>query len=170
MKRATVANILGALAQALTDEVHSELDAVTSYSRNSAAALVHLSKYSGEPIESLRVPLGLSQPGCVRLVDRLEQDGLVRRTTGADRRSRNLSLTKKGERSAAAVLDARNEALGNALSSLSSRECKTLAELTTRVLIAMVASPDDALMICRLCDYESCPDASCPSALALADA
>ena len=86
MQKETVANIVGALARAVTDAIEDDI-ATTGQGAAGAAALVHLSKYRGERINDLRVPLELSHPGCVRLVDRLEERKLVARSDASDGRA-----------------------------------------------------------------------------------
>jgi MarR family transcriptional repressor of emrRAB len=162
----TAANILGALAQALADEVDGAIAAGTERSQLDAAALVHLSKYAGSSIEALRVPLRLSHPGCVRAVDRLEEQGLLERREAADRRARALELTAAGRAVARAVLRERQERLCEALRSLSAAERETLAALAGKLLTRLVRDEAHALAICRVCDYGVCPDGVCPVARA----
>jgi len=165
VKPETIANVLGAFAQAITDGVHEAID--DRAGPQGAAALVHLSKYGGEPIDALRRPLGLSHPGCVRLVDRLEERGLVVREEGEDRRARSLRLTKVGASAARSVLRAREVALQRALAALSPKEQQTLGALVAKALGALVEDEAHALAVCRVCDYGACPDEACPVAQAL---
>ncbi len=162
----TVANILGALAQALTDGVGEAIAGERDRSPTDAAALVHLAKYRGGSIDALRAPLRLSHPGCVRLIDRLEEQRLVARGEADDRRSRALDLTRAGEAAARAVLDSRLATLRRALETLSPRERETLAALLGRLLTGLVEDEAHALAICRVCDYDACPDSVCPVARA----
>src|SRR5262245_50513639 len=159
MKSATAANVLGALAQAIGDAAGAA---------SADAALVHLSKYPDEPIDALRRPLGLSHAGCVRLVDRLEDERLLERGTGEDARVRTLRLTRSGQAAARRVLAARKDALARAIARLSDGEREALVRIATKVLAELVTDPASALATCRLCDYASCPDDVCPAGKALA--
>jgi DNA-binding MarR family transcriptional regulator len=167
VKPRTVANIVGAFSQAITDGIQESVveDAGPA---QAAAAIVHLSKYRNEPIDALRKPLRLSHPGCVRVVDRLAARQLVIRGEGRDGRSRPLQLTPAGERVAKAVLRKRDASLQHALSTLTPREQDTLARLVAKVLTGLVQDTAQALAVCRICDYDACPDESCPVAKALA--
>ncbi len=167
MKLDTIANVVGALAQAITDEVDEAITDELGQQHSGASALVHLSKYRDLSIDSLRRPLCLSHPGCVRLVDRLEGGRLVTRGEGEDRRARSLRLTAAGEREAKAVLRLRQAALRRALATLTSREQQTLGRLVGKLLAGFVHDEAEALSVCRLCDYGSCPDSVCPVAKAL---
>lgn len=166
MESETVANVIGAFAQAVADAVQ-EAVSEGAVAPASAAALVHLSKYRDEPIDALRRPLRLSHPGCVRLVDRLEERRLVLRGEGSDRRSRPLRLTAAGETVARGVLRKRRAALKRALGALTPHEQRTLARLAGKVLTELVHDEAEALVVCRVCDYDACPDADCPVAKAL---
>lgn len=161
----TVANIVGAFAQAVTDGVHEAVDAGAG--PQAAAALVHLSKYGGEPIDALRKPLRLSHPGCVRVVDRLAEQRLVVRGEGEDRRARPLRLTPAGAGAAKAILRKRGAALTRALAALSPREQQQLGRLVAKALAALVEDEAHALAVCRVCDYAACPDEDCPVARSL---
>ncbi len=164
----TIANVLGALAQALTDRVQQAVSDATGQPQ-AAATLVHLSKYGGEPIDALRQPLRLSHPGCVRVVDRLEERRLVARREGEDRRARSLHLTQAGARAAKAVLARRQAVLMEALATLTPAERRTLGRLAGKILGALVEDEAQALAVCRLCDYGVCHDDLCPVERALAE-
>jgi MarR family transcriptional regulator, negative regulator of the multidrug operon emrRAB len=168
MQSETVANVIGAFAQAVADAVQEAVSEGSAAPPSAAAALVHLSKYRDEPIDALRRPLGLSHPGCVRLVDRLEERRLVLRSEGSDRRSRPLRLTAAGETLARGVLRKRRGALKRALGALTPAEQRTLARLAGKVLTEIVRNESHALAVCRVCDYDACPDADCPVTRALA--
>jgi DNA-binding MarR family transcriptional regulator len=167
MRPATVANVCGAFARAVTDDIDQAVTEGTGEAATIAAALVHLSKYQDETIDGLRKPLGLSHPGCVRLVDRLEAGRLVVRAEGADRRTRALRLTSAGADKAKEVLHRRSLALRRALGTLTQREQQVLAGLVGKVLTALVDDEAHALRVCRVCDYDACPSATCPVASAL---
>jgi DNA-binding MarR family transcriptional regulator len=161
------ANILGALVQALSDDVGTAIAGPADRSATDAAALVHLSKYRGASIDALRAPLRLSHPGCVRLVDRLEGERLVARGEAEDGRSCALALTRAGRAAARSVLDSRLGALRRALAALSPGERQSFAALVGKVLGSLVLDEAHALAVCRVCDYDACPDSVCPVARAL---
>jgi DNA-binding MarR family transcriptional regulator len=158
MRIENVANLLGALAALLSDEV---ADAVArDRSSVESTALSLLVKNPGASVEELRGPLELSHSGCVRLVDRLESLGYVERRSGKDARAVALVLTRKGRESAAASTARRQEVLVGALAALSPGEQQTLGALVTKVLDRAVVVPRTAMRTCRLCDYdasEHCP-------------
>src|SRR4051794_3585588 len=94
------ANVLRALARNL-DSLAAERP-TAPLDHPSARDAVTLLGWRGEATsEALQEALDLSQPACVRVVDRLAAAGLVtRRRTPGDRRLR-IALTAKGQRAAA---------------------------------------------------------------------
>ena len=159
------ANLLGALALAVSDRMAEEMADRSGHSDTAAAALSALDEFLGQPsIELLARVVGLSHSGTVRLVDRLERDGLVRRRSGLDRRATNVSLTAAGRRAARRIQKSRLEALDAILDPLSNSERATFTVLAGRILVGMMREPDATRWICRLCDLSACgrPDGHCP--------
>jgi hypothetical protein len=92
-------------------------------------------------IDLLRRVVGLTPSGAVRLVDRLEEEGLVSRGGGADGRSTLVTLTTRGRRAAEGVAGARGAVLTASLDALSSEERRTLEVLLSRLLVGFVLVP-----------------------------
>ena len=168
------ANLLGALALALADRAGAAVSADAALAGSDAAALVTLRNYAeDEPLALLRRALALSQPGVVRLADRLQARGLVERRRGhRDGRAVALRLTPAGRRAADAALAARADAIAAALDTLDAVERRALAPMLERMLGAQTTDATASLVICRMCDPDVCghPD-RCPvtqAAIALA--
>jgi DNA-binding MarR family transcriptional regulator len=104
----------------------------------------------------------LSQPGTVRLIDRLAEARLVERKTGVDRRSVALRLTDAGRRQVKSLLVGRQHALAQALRGLDDWERSTLTAIAAKVLGGLEHSEVECDRRCRLCDDNSCPDETCP--------
>jgi DNA-binding MarR family transcriptional regulator len=162
-----VANLLGACALAVGDRLR-DATLLDPRSAHDAAALVSIANYPGQTVNELASALGLSQPGTVRLLDRLEASGLVERQRGGgDRRALALELTAAGRRTASAALARRAEALGSVLATLDASEAAALEPLLERVLAGLTGSDSELRVICRLCDEEACERGGrCPVALA----
>jgi MarR family transcriptional regulator, negative regulator of the multidrug operon emrRAB len=153
------ANLLGALALALADELQEAAADVAGHGASGPAALVLLADLAGgATVEELRRALGLTHSGTVRLVDRLVASGLVERRVGADARSLSLHLTPAGGRTARRVLTARETVLERALIALEPRRRVQLEGLLAS-LVAELGAP--RRRICRLCDAPSC--GRCPA-------
>jgi DNA-binding MarR family transcriptional regulator len=156
-----ITNIVGALSLALSDDLLRAAEQKAPEAGLAAAAIALLRHVPGMTIEKLRHALGLSHPGAVRLIDRLEQEGsVVRRPSSADRRAVSLSLTRSGAHSAAAILSARESALTGALAGLTASERKTFGALAEKMLRTLLRGEDHAYVVCRLCDNDACID--CP--------
>ncbi|WP_204006339.1 MarR family winged helix-turn-helix transcriptional regulator [Virgisporangium aurantiacum] len=165
------ANVLGALAQAVTDRTTAAITAATGQSPSAAAALTALDQFLDRPtLDRLRLVLGLTPSGAVRLVDRLSQAGLVTRGPGGDGRSRSVMLTERGRAAAAEVAAARATVLRDLLGDFSAADRKTLGRLLDRLMAGVVAGKDGGGWICRQCDLAACERAAgrCPAANAAA--
>src|SRR6266568_868410 len=112
-------NLLGAVALAVADRLNETLAHGERGGLCGVAALVHIRLRPGHTIELLARVLALSHSATVRLVDRLEADGLVERRSGRDGRSAALFVTPAGQTAAAGALRRRGEALAGALAPLS---------------------------------------------------
>jgi DNA-binding MarR family transcriptional regulator len=165
------ANLLGALALAVTDRTSTAIAGAAGQSASAAAALSALHHFLDRPnLDQLRRVLGLTPSGAVRLVDRLAEAGLVTRGPGGDGRSRSVVLTEQGREVAERVSAARVAALGDVLEDLSPTEREVLHTLMGRLMANVVRGKDGGAWICRLCDLDACGRAAgqCPAANAAA--
>ncbi len=165
------ANLLGALAAAITDRASAAVAAAAGQSLSAAAALSALHHFLDRPtLDQLRKVLGLTPSGAVRLVDRLEDAGLVTRGPGDDGRSRSVALTEEGREVAIRISAARAAVLSDVLDELSTSERDKLHSLMGRLMASIVSGKDGGAWICRLCDLDACGRASgqCPAANAAA--
>ena len=160
------ANLLGALCSLVNSLQNRHLRRHPNQTDSSAAALNVIGFYRGCSNLRLSQALRLSHPATVRLVDRLEEDGLVESRTGDDRRSVALFLTALGERRLIEILHCRAESLEDVLQPLSLHERDTLARLLGKLLKSQVSARGDDDYICRLCNGDLCPPERCPVHLA----
>jgi DNA-binding MarR family transcriptional regulator len=148
--------MLGALALAVSDRT-AEGVAEAGAADTTAAALSSLHHFLGRPsVEMLRRVLGLTHSGTVRLVDRLENAGHVRRETGDDGRTAIIVLTPSGRRAAEAAARARAEVLEGVLSVLPARDRATFEAIVAQLLVGMMRGPGAIKWICRMCDTTVC--------------
>jgi DNA-binding MarR family transcriptional regulator len=129
-----------------------------------ASALVTIDAYPGRTIEQLRAPLGLSQPGAVRLVERLVAAGWVDRAGSRGRRGFELRLTESGRVVVDELLDRRRAALDDLLAPLSGAERDQLGRLLDKLLACRTHDRADLERLCRLCERRVCE--RCPVAAA----
>jgi MarR family transcriptional regulator, negative regulator of the multidrug operon emrRAB len=158
-------NLLGALAleaSGAMERVHEPV----GESGAAAAALVTIDAYPGRTIEQLRAPLGLSQPGAARLVERLTAAGWVDRSGSRGRRGFELRLTASGRVVVDDLLARRRAALDDLLAPLSETERAQLGKLLDKLLARRTHDRADLERLCRLCERRVCE--RCPVAAAQA--
>jgi DNA-binding MarR family transcriptional regulator len=159
-------NVVGAMALALGDRIRAATEAAAGTTGALPAALVSLHEWaSGRTVDTLAGALRLSHSRTVRVIDRLEAEGLARRERDpADGRSVLVHLTPAGERAGAAVGEARMAALEEALAGLGPGELRSLAGSAEQVLAALTSGRRSARANCRLCEAHACGhyDGRCP--------
>ena len=156
------ANLLGALALSLTDALKDETEARAELGAAGPAALVTIGVDPGGSIHALAAVLGLSHSATVRLVDRLVARRLVERGAGADGRTLALTLTGAGRDRRRQILDGRRRVLSQALAPLTPPEQASFTDMVEKLLDGLTLGRNHADHICRLCDEDSCPAATCP--------
>lgn len=162
MSRLRTANLLAAFAGEITERVDAELKTHPNQTDSTLAALNVMGFWDGITNAELAKALKLSHTATVRLVDKLEAQGLVEAGAGEDKRATYLHLTAAGKKAAQPTLMARCVAVDGYLDSLSAAEEAQLAKLLEK-LISPLATDDFAIShFCRLCDFASCPGDKCP--------
>jgi MarR family transcriptional repressor of emrRAB len=159
------------MSLAVTDRLRAATEDAARHTGSGPAALTALSTHlEGESIDRLGRSLGLTHSAAVRLVDRLEESGLVKRGDGPDGRSVSVVMTAAGRRAARKILDARIRAVGDVLDHLSPSEQRALVGVCEKLLGGITTSHADASRICRLCDPDACGhyDGLCPVSRAAA--
>jgi len=157
-------NLIGAFALAAADALRSAAEAEVGQSGAAAAALITIDAYRGRSIEQLRGPLGLSQPGAVRLVERLEARGWVERRPSPGRATA-LHLTADGEALLKRILAARAAALDALLEPLANEQRAAMTAASEAALAAATTDRPTLERLCRLCERDVCD--ACPVAGAL---
>jgi MarR family transcriptional repressor of emrRAB len=157
-------NLIGAFALAAADAMRRATEEAVGQGGASAAALVTIGAYPGRSLERLRVALEISQPGTVRLVERLEHAGWVERRPSAGRASA-LHLTAGGEALVDRLLYARERALAGVLEGVEPAAVAALAAAAEQALAARTSDRAALERQCRLCLRAACDD--CPVAGAL---
>lgn len=151
------ANLLGALALAVSDRLGEATgrreDGLVA---SEPAALVTLAHYPGQSIVALGATLGLTHSGAVRLADRMEAAGLVRRGASGQGRTLALQLTTQGQEAAMRVLARRQAAVEELVGVLDRGEAAELEWLAGRLLAAITTDRPSARRLCRLCDEPLC--------------
>jgi len=153
---AKLRNLLGAVAVAVADEIRDEADRAAGHSAAGPAALTALLIHEGASVDKLARVLGLSHSGTVRLVDRLESDGLVRRLPASDARAVSLELSPLGRRRAKGVTNSRAAVADEFLAALDGDERRELKRLLEKLVVTGMEDWPGVQHRCRLCDLDAC--------------
>lgn len=156
------ANLFGALATAVAGRLADATKGHPNQTDTGTAALNLIALFEGCSNNELSRALQLSHSATVRLIDKLDADGLVRRRGADDRRAVALHLTASGKRKAEAALAARCVALSDLVEHLTDVQRIALDDIAATLLTHITKSPLEAAHICRLCDHVACPEGDCP--------
>lgn len=177
-----VTNLLAVVALEVGDRVRSGVQEAAGQVSAGPAALVALEEFAnGASIEHLRDVIGLTHSGCVRLVDRLADAGLVERRAGSDVRAVSVVLTRSGHATARRIRGARARAVEPLLADLDADDRRQLEDLCARLVRSatrqrLAARAEDDLpeggWLCRMCDFAACgrDRGLCPAATTAAQA
>jgi MarR family transcriptional regulator, negative regulator of the multidrug operon emrRAB len=175
-------NLLAVVALEVGDRVRSDVQHAAGQASAAPAALVALEEFAnGSSIERLRDMVGLTHSGCVRLVDRLAEAGLVERRAASDVRAVSVVLTRTGHATARRIRVARARALEPFLADLDDDDRRQLEDLCARIVRSATRQrlaararqdPPEGGWLCRMCDFEACGRGRglCPAATTAAQA
>ncbi len=157
-------NILGAFSRAVSDRIDAATQKAAGLNGSACEAIIQVGAEPNCSIETLRRRLALEHSSVVRVIDRLERAKIIarKRGLGNDRREVALALTRDGVALKNRILGERGKFLDSVISRLSGEQRATLEALIDAMLPAAVEPGDAALIACRLCDQEICPQDSCP--------
>ncbi len=173
------ANLVGAAILGLHDALEQGLEDDGLDVRAATALLSLLDLLPAGSVRRLSQVIGLTHSGAVRLADRLEAGGYVRRATAADRRSVALLLTPSGRSLALRARRLRRDLAGVALDSCTGVERQQVVGACERIIAQLVAQrmairarggvPVGGAL-CRMCDLAACGRAQghCPAQQAAA--
>lgn len=159
---AHLVNMTAAVALGVATEITSAVEMATGLSLKEVAALTTLANWAdGDSIDRLRAVLGMSQPGCARLVDRLVTERFARRGAHrADRRVTTVHITAGGRRIVATARTARATAVQRWLDGLPADAQRRLGPILDELAGARVRASDAPSALantqCRLCDPTAC--------------
>jgi DNA-binding MarR family transcriptional regulator len=153
-----VANRLGAIALTLSDHIRDATEAATGTAGGVPAALVSLHEWAdGKSVDVLAEAMRVSHSRAVRVVDRLQQEGLARREPDpSDGRRALVWLEPDGRALAERALDARSKVLREAVGRLDRDDLRDLERLVAALLDTTTTGTRSARETCRLCDAHVC--------------
>ena len=152
-------NVMTAWAVSLHDRL-TEAAGELGLGVRDIAALTLVASHPDVPVDWLRARIGLSQPGTVRLVDRLSAAGLIERA-GREGRSVHLAVTPAGRELLDRWTGRRDQAVRGLTTGLAPAQQAQLTELLTVALSTPDRPRAEADQACRTCDWPAC-GADCP--------
>ena len=164
-----VANLLGAVALAVTDRLQGVLCAASGCSIQGVAALQWIERFPGIRPGDLARVLDIGGPAVSGLVSRLRKEGLILVTRARrDQREMALRLSELGERHVRLTSQARTRSLESLIELLPVVLWPRLVKVCERLLAMLPESPRHALATCRHCNWSVCrtdPEVPCPVVL-----
>jgi DNA-binding MarR family transcriptional regulator len=159
-------NLLGALGVALYDAMGAAIADASELAVGDAASLNAVGQSPGCSVSAVATVTGLSHAGAVRVVDRLERMGLVRRGPGVDGRTVGLHLSAAGGRRWRRQTAARAELLDRLFASIDPSVRLHVRTAVETMLAELTVDTEQGERLCRLCDEASCPQDECPVTIA----
>ena len=150
-------NVFGALSQAVSDRVRIAIAEAFTAGGETAAALIAIGHEPGMSIDQISRILRLSHAGTVRVVERLDDQGLVGKSQSPpDRRVAHITLTRRGQAERTKLLGLRNAAVAGLLVRVPDNDRAVLERIADTILSSLLDDPQSALPTCRFCDQAKC--------------
>lgn len=149
---------VGALAATVDVKV---TEAASGVGNSEIGALLTCLSFGAVSVGELGQVLGLTGSGAVRLVDRLEREGLIVRQARQGR-SVSVRLSARGRRRALELRRGRLAAIGDLVGSLSVDERRQFTGLVGKLLHNAGLDAATARTVCRFCDHRRCDGEVCP--------
>ncbi|MCM5557985.1 MarR family transcriptional regulator [Pleomorphomonas sp. JP5] len=147
-----LSNKFAALSLAVTD---ATLSGDATLAPTAVAALITAANNPPASIGEMAAIVGLTHSATVRLIDRMEADGLLHRCRRVGREVL-VEITPAGRRRADGLQDHRLAESKGFLTCLSPEERDLLGQLVDRMLRAHAARGRDQRRLCRMCARSNC--------------
>ena len=152
-------NVVAAWTVAANDLLQDGMRSVGVDARE-LAALTLVSTHDGCSVEWMRVRIGLTQSGTVRLVDRLSDRGLLHRGASTGR-GVPLHLTGPGQQLLQQWHHARDDVVDDLLTGVPPQQRSALVQAMAAALLAKERARPQADATCRTCSWAACGQ-DCP--------
>lgn len=151
---------LAALSVIINDAMQTATGAMTP---SGTAALITTLNRAPLIISEIAESTGLTHSATVRLVDRLERQGLLRRQ---QRQGRTVlvDITPGGRQRALELIAARNRAVIRFLAPLTESERSVLGALLNKIIGHQLSNGISAAQMCRYCQQDACDCLPLPGA------
>lgn len=158
-----LSNLIGAFATVVSSDIEKQISELGGRSLNHEAALVAINNHPNETIDVLSKVLDLTHSGAVRVINTLEQEGLVlRQKSQRDARSVVLRTTQKGSDRVDKILSNREGSISKVFKHLNEEQKQHFTELLEVTMSHLTDKEIAARRICRMCDEGVCRKIGCP--------
>jgi MarR family transcriptional repressor of emrRAB len=158
-----ISNLIGAFATTISSEIEKSIAELDGRSLSHEIALVAIYNHPNETISTLSKVLAITHSGAVRLINTLENEGLVERyKSEQDARSVVLHVSDKGKERAQSVLFSREKVTSNLLKNFNEAQRRDFLNLLEIAMSNLTDKQIEARRICRLCDEGICRKLGCP--------
>ncbi|MHA2686430.1 MarR family winged helix-turn-helix transcriptional regulator [Vibrio harveyi] len=156
-------NLLGAFAIAASHAIEQRIDLLGGRNISHEIALVTVYNHPNESIDVLRKILDMSHSGAVKLVNVLEEDGLmIRCKSQLDARVTGLKVTDLGAQRVSEILSSRDAILSDVVCNLTGEQREQLIPIIESMMHAMTTDEPSARKICKMCNEDVCRKRGCP--------
>lgn len=158
-----ISNLIGAFATSVTSGIEQQISSLGGCSLNHESALVVIDNHPNETIDVLSKVLRLTHSGAVRLINTLEEQGLVERHRSVhDARSVVLCVTPDGSKRVKQILNNREIVTSKLLENFNDEQKQNLLDLLEIAMGGLTHEQSKARQICKLCDEGVCRKLGCP--------
>jgi len=158
-------NQIAAFARGLTLHIEKALQASFNRSLSELTALVSIQNCEQFHIGWLAETLSVEHSSAVRVVDRLERDGLISRLAKDSQKKVGLKTTESGSTLAKSVLAIREQATKSYLAPLGMKQQGDLAKILQLVIKTQTRTEVDLYRHCALCNESICANCVAGSGL-----
>ena len=155
-EKSNAINLFTACSRAIVDKVDSDLAAHFARAQSELMTLISVRHCDTFTVGWLSKVLILTHSAAVRIVDRLQQDGLLHRIEQENRRYVGLALTPEGIIYADEILKVRQQTLNQLFAQISDEQIKSALPVIEKLLRNATHDSLAAYRLCRQCDENMC--------------
>ena len=137
-----IANLLNATAVAICDAQMAEASRRSGLKSSATAAILTLGQHEGQTVTDIALVVGISHSAMVRLIEGLDGQGLVTRSSGQDKRKIEIALTQTGRALYRQLRAAQTFVLSPLLECLSEYERSVVECALAKMLTTLTKDPE----------------------------
>ena len=166
LNKSIAGNRLAALSNGILDILFRKGMEDLDLSPAQVSVLVLVDYMPGISIEECRSALSLSHSYLVRLVESLQNQGLIEKSKrDSDKRAIHLDLTEEGKKRINLYHTKREKAMEEIMGLLGADQQRALEDITNTLLAYFPEGEKRSAQICRYCEMRPCHLENCPVGL-----